>query len=162
MAVASTTAWGSDGRFEIVQLLGGGGMGVVYEAVDRQRPGRVALKTLVDATAFGIAQFKSEFRALSDLCHPNLVSLYELFDDQGRWFFTMEYVPGSDFLQYVRATGGPAVGVRSVDETKPVETGSGAWSDSTSTVGGVSWRQPVDSTQGDVFQRGIIVSRRIG
>jgi hypothetical protein len=33
---------------------------------------------------------------------------------------------------------------------------------STSTVGGVSWRQPVDSTQGDVFQRGIIVSRRIG
>src|SRR5688572_33082032 len=77
-------------------------MGVVYEAVDKDRSARVALKTLrtVDATA--LLRFKNEFRWLQDLQHPNLVSLGELFAEDGQWFFTMELVDGVDFLAWVR------------------------------------------------------------
>ena len=102
MAGTSTIAWDYDGRFEIIRLLGGGGMGIVYEATDLHRQGRVALKTLVDSNVLSIVQLKSEFRALADLSHPNLVSLYELLEDHGRWYITMEYVPGVHFLEYIR------------------------------------------------------------
>ena len=86
-------------------------MGVVYEAFDRERGARVALKTLRCMTGESLARFKREFRALQDLHHPNLVSLGELFFEGDEWFFTMELVDGSDFVEYVRpaaSTEGPA------------------------------------------------------
>ena len=67
-------------RFELVRCLGRGGMGVVYEAVDRARGARVALKTIHHFTAEGLLRFKNELRALQDLQHPNLVRLDELFE----------------------------------------------------------------------------------
>ena len=82
--MASETGYEFQGtsRFHLLRRLGGGGMGVVYEALDKERSARVALKTLrtVDATA--LLRFKNEFRWLADLQHPNLVSLGELFADE--------------------------------------------------------------------------------
>ncbi len=90
-------------RFMIIRRLGAGGMGVVYEALDRENNTRVALKTLRTFKPDAILRFKnSEFRALQGIQHPNLASLGELFDEGGQLFFTMEMVRGVHFLDYVR------------------------------------------------------------
>jgi len=91
-------------RFEIRRRLGAGGMGVVYEAYDRDRDARVALKTVKHADADALYRFKAEFRALQDIDHPNVIRLGELIADEGTWFFTMEYVAGVDFLTHVRSS----------------------------------------------------------
>ena len=71
-------------RFQVLRRLGAGGMGVVYEAFDRERDARVALKTLRRWRADALLRFKNEFRALHDLQHPNLVTLGELFSEGRR------------------------------------------------------------------------------
>ena len=92
-------------RYVLRRRLGAGGVGVVYEAFDRERQEIVALKTLKRVDGARVARFKNEFRALADVSHANLVRLSELHCDAGRWFFTMELVPGEDFVSWVRAAG---------------------------------------------------------
>src|SRR5262249_19641450 len=92
-------------RFEIERALGSGGMGVVYAARDHTLGASVAVKTLRAATLEALHRLRDEFLVLHDLAHPNLVSLGELFDDPGRWFFSMELVDGVDFLAHVRPGG---------------------------------------------------------
>src|SRR5262249_58312456 len=96
------TDFTSTRRFDVRRRLGEGGMGVVYEAWDRERRARVAIKTLRTLSAEGILRFKNEFRALQDLTHRNLCALGELISDRGQWFFTMELVDGVDLLSWVR------------------------------------------------------------
>lgn len=77
-------------------------MGVVYHAWDNVKRMDVALKVLTSINADGIYRLKSEFRALSDVSHPNLVGLYDLVSAGPMWFFTMELIEGQDFLTAVR------------------------------------------------------------
>ncbi|APR86336.1 Serine/threonine protein kinase [Minicystis rosea] len=93
-------------RFHVERVLGTGGMGVVYEAVDGERGGRVALKTLRSMEADALVRFKNEFRRLQDIHHPNLVNLGELIEEDGRIFFTMELVSGVHLMQWVRPGSG--------------------------------------------------------
>ena len=106
-------------RFTLHRCLGSGGMGVVYEAHDRQMDKVVALKALTRAEAAHIYRFKREFRALADVSHPNLVTLYELMSNGQDWFFTMELVQGVTFIEYVRPESAGAIRT-SADNTLPV------------------------------------------
>ena len=89
-------------RFRVMQRLGAGGMGVVYEVHDKVRDEVVALKTLLRTSAAAVYRLKREFRSLADVAHPNLVCLYELFVDEERCFFTMELVRGVSFVAYAQ------------------------------------------------------------
>src|SRR4029079_18697881 len=90
-------------RYRVVRRLGFGGMGVVYEAEDREQGRRVALKTLRRADADLLYRLKKEFLALADFDHPNLIALYDLVADGDDCYFTMELVEGVDLLHYVTA-----------------------------------------------------------
>ncbi len=137
MATKQADEFQGTARFTIVRRLGAGGMGVVYEAIDREHGGRVALKTLPHADAALLYHLKGEFRSLADVTHVNLAALHELIADGDHWFFTMELIDGVNFLQHVRygpeAAGrdpfgntvpedGAAPGPTSGSETTPLPT----------------------------------------
>jgi eukaryotic-like serine/threonine-protein kinase len=108
-------------RFVVTRVLGRGGMGVVYEALDLERDVRVALKTMRGWSPEALLRLKHEFRSLCDVRHPNLVALGELGEEQGTWFFTMELVTGQELLRWLHAPSAPAP-ARSRDEpTQPAE-----------------------------------------
>lgn len=83
-------------RFELLECLGRGGMGVVYSARDRETEEHVALKVLDTQAPEGLTRFKTEFRSVQSLRHRNLVTLGELVEHEGNWFYTMELVEGVD------------------------------------------------------------------
>ena len=88
------------GGYTILRLIGRGGMGAVYEARDA-RGEVVALKALRGCEPAALVRFKHEFRALSDLVHPNLALLYSLAITGDQAFLTMERIDGVDFLTHV-------------------------------------------------------------
>jgi eukaryotic-like serine/threonine-protein kinase len=114
-------------RYSIEQPIGSGGFGIVYRASDRVRGEQVALKVLRNFDGARLYSFKREFRALADVAHPNLVSLYELASDHEDWFFTMELVEGRSFLEWVCPNGV----ARHEQEVKTTELGKRAAADGT-------------------------------
>jgi serine/threonine protein kinase len=81
-------------RFEIVRLLGEGGMGAVYEARDPDLARAVALKLIHEPDANRSMRFLREAQALAQLQHPNVVAVYEVGTDGERVFIAMELVDG--------------------------------------------------------------------
>jgi eukaryotic-like serine/threonine-protein kinase len=85
------------GNFEIVALIGRGGMGEVYRARDLRLRREVAIKTLPPGFAGDrdrIARFEREARAASALNHPNIVSVYDIGHDNGVSFIVSELIEG--------------------------------------------------------------------
>ena len=106
----------ANSRFEVIRVLGEGGMGTVYEARDHERAASVALKTLRDVHPDARFRFKHEFRSLQDIHHPNLVSLGEMLEEAGLLFFTMEMVEGVHFLEHLRGGADAPGSAATIDE----------------------------------------------
>jgi len=98
----SRKLWPDVPGYEILDVLGSGGIGVVYRALDKNRGAKVALKAVRQENPAAILRFKQEFRGLLEVVHTNLVRLYELIFHDSGWYIVMELVEGVDFLGYVR------------------------------------------------------------
>ena len=93
------------GRYRITGELGRGGMGIVYRGEDRLIGRRVAIKALTEITPELRERFYLEARS-GILSHPNIVTVYELGEHEGRPFIAMEFIEGDSLEKLLRAQKG--------------------------------------------------------
>src|SRR5437016_3790111 len=96
-------------RYDVKELLGTGGMGVVYRAFDRELQEPVAIKTLrpevLEGSGVALERFKQEIRLARKLAHRNIVRTYDLGEIGGTYYLTMEYVEGTPLKQLIASRG---------------------------------------------------------
>src|SRR5215831_1308775 len=93
------------GSYEVVGLLGKGGMGEVYRAIDRKLRREVAIKTLPDAFLHDpdrVARFQREAQLLASLNHPNIGVIYDLQEAGGSQFLILEFIEGETLAERLK------------------------------------------------------------
>ncbi len=101
-------------RYEIVKRVGGGGMGNVYQAYDRNlgyamRAVKEMMEMYSDASQRekAVEDFRREAKLLASLKHPSIPTIYDHFIEGGRYYLVMEFITGSDLAARQRDAGGP-------------------------------------------------------
>ena len=87
------------GRYEIIEELGKGGMGRIYRVEDTKLKQEIALKLIRPEIAFDkktIERFRNELRTARNIRHKNICGMYDLGEERGTYYITMEYVRGED------------------------------------------------------------------
>jgi serine/threonine protein kinase/Flp pilus assembly protein TadD len=95
-------------RYEIIEELGTGGMGKVYRVYDKKIEGEVALKLIkseVAADKKTIERFRNELKLAREIAHRNVCHMYDLNEDKGSYYITMEYVSGENLKSLIRRMG---------------------------------------------------------
>jgi serine/threonine protein kinase/tetratricopeptide (TPR) repeat protein len=95
------------GRYEILEELGGGGMGKVHRVYDRKLEEEVALKLIrpeIAADRKAIERFKNELRVARKIAHKSICKMYDLGESEGASYITMEYVRGEDLKSLLHRT----------------------------------------------------------
>ncbi|HEY7513120.1 MAG TPA: protein kinase, partial [Vicinamibacteria bacterium] len=93
-------------RYEILAIVGEGGMGRVYKVRDRELDKVIALKTIRGASdAESIQRFKHELVLARKVTHKNVVRIYDLGEAEGTKYFTMEYIEGTSLKDFIRERG---------------------------------------------------------
>jgi serine/threonine protein kinase/Tfp pilus assembly protein PilF len=90
------------GSFEIVEIIGRGGMGVVYRARDTKLDRTVAIKSIPPELAGSSAariRFRREARLLASLNHPNIAVIHDIIEEEKSGYLILEYVPGQTLAQ---------------------------------------------------------------
>ena len=106
--VTAAAAEPTESRYEILEELGRGAMGVVYKARDTRLGRVVALKRLTDnlrGHPTAIAYFEREARSAAVLNHPNIVVVYDAGQENGHYFITMEHLQGTTLEQILKVRG---------------------------------------------------------
>ena len=96
------------GRYEVIEELGEGGMGIVYKVFDRKIEDRVALKVLAPEVAGDektIERFRNELKLARNISHRNVCRMYDLSEEEKTPFITMEYVPGENLKNLIKRIG---------------------------------------------------------
>jgi serine/threonine protein kinase/tetratricopeptide (TPR) repeat protein len=95
-------------RYEFIEELGKGGMGNVYKVFDKKIKEEIALKLLrseIAADEKTIERFSNELKLARKIVHKNVGRMYELMEEEGTHFITMEYVPGEDLKSFIKRSG---------------------------------------------------------
>ena len=95
-------------RYEILDVVGAGGMSIVYKARDHRLNRNVAIKVLKPEFSNDknfVTKFRIEAQASAGLTHPNIVNVYDVVDDEGIYCIVMELVEGITLKQYIEQNG---------------------------------------------------------
>ena len=101
------------GRYQVIEELGKGGMGKVYRVLDKKLKEEVALKLIKPEVASDketIERFSNELKLARRIGHRNVGRMFELMQDEGTHFITMEYVTGEDLKSFIRRSRQLTVG----------------------------------------------------
>ncbi len=97
-----------ESRYQVLKEIGRGGMGIVFQAHDKQLNEQVALKIIspmLSSDPEALERLKREVSSARRISHPNIIRIYDIGESSGLHFVSMEFFPGQNLKEYIRSNG---------------------------------------------------------